>query len=118
MRLSVRQGENVAKHEKRDPQEYIRNLKKNSNIDGENRVAKITVIVFFACRYDSGEKRMILFVCYVALERANSLKAELRLLHAQILFLTERNASSCSSEGPIGSNRYENNRCLCSEPKV
>lgn len=45
--------------EKRDLQEYIRTLKKNSMIDGENRVAKITVIVFFACRYDSGEQRMI-----------------------------------------------------------
>jgi hypothetical protein len=37
----------------------IHNLKKNSLMDAENRVAKIIVIVNFVCRYDYGEQRKI-----------------------------------------------------------
>jgi hypothetical protein len=44
-------------------------------IDWDNRVKKITVIVFFACRYDSGEQKKIFcskrgnFEFYAALKK-------------------------------------------------
>lgn len=57
--LSQTRGKRGKTPEERVPQEYIGNLRKSSMIDGENRAAKITVIVFFACRYDSGEQNMI-----------------------------------------------------------
>jgi hypothetical protein len=57
--LKRRRG-NVAKQFKNGSAK-IYNLKKNSMIDVENRVAKSRVTVFFACRYDSGEQRNTLY---------------------------------------------------------
>ena len=53
-----RLGKRCKTFEKKRPAR-IHNLKKNSMIDWENRVAKIIVIVYLACRYDYGEQRKI-----------------------------------------------------------